>query len=687
MVFMAKFCHSCGAQLADDAQFCAACGAKQQAAETAPAAQESQPAAPVATAPAPKKGGKGGLIAGLFTIAAAIALVLIGVLYVWPNFLSRDARYDKYMEKAEALCAAENYAGALEQYSRAVKLDTGRADPYLGRGDAYAAQDELDDAIEDYKTAVALEPARADGYLKLADAYVAAGDTDAARAALQSGLDEVDDEASLSRRLAELSSPLAGLEAALGELADFAESSPTGQALDIPAVADVAAAMAKTGEAVNAARAASPMQALSVLGQALTAGQTSVAFDLSDGENSARLQADLCTDLAAGEASLTGSVAANGEMYDLTAYLSRETGAFRSGLIGEDWYGVTWATLLDDLSDSIFVRDGYLSQDDLDELRSQLAQAGGLGESLGALDFSGLDWKKYASVLFSAAPGVTSGTDETGRTYLTVSLDMADSVGIAADLLETAAADAALRELLASVCDMTGDADTAAELRADWASTLQDAADELRSAYVSGTIDLTICTRDGYVDSIRVSGAPSVDGETMTIDYTVSYAYDDGALSRIGLDATVRDDVQGMDSTVRIGYRVAPEGDRYASDIAFSVTDGVYGGTTAGVLSTVWDRRTGELSFSIESDGDVISTESFLPLTLTSGSDGAELRCDLSALMDMDAGLTLAAYPGESYVDRPKSFVSIRDWDEDTLDRFEEAVDQLAALFGGVAMY
>ena len=676
---MAKFCHNCGAALDDGAVFCACCGARQL---EAPAPQPEPAAQPSAPAPAPKKKGRGGLIAGLCAIAAVIALVLVGVLYVWPNFLSRDARYDKYMEQAATLCAAEDFAGAQEQYTRAIRLDTGRADPYLGRGDAYAAQDALDDAVEDYKTAVALEPARADGYLKLADAYAAAGQTDAALAALKEGLDAADETEALSRRLAELSSPLAGLETALGELADFAGRSPMGQALNIPAVADVAAAMEKTAEAMSAARAQSPMQALSVLGQALMAGQTSAALELSDGAESAHIQADLCTDLAAGEASLTGSIATNGEMYDLTAYLSRETGAFRSGLIGEDWYGVTWDTLLDDLSDSIFVRDGYLSQDDLDELRSQLAQAGGLGESLGALDFSGLDWKKYASVLFSAAPGVTSGTDETGRTYLTVSLDMADSVGIAADLLETAAADAALRELLASVCDMTGDAEAAAELRADWASTLQDAADELRSTYVSGTIDLTICTRDGYVDSIRVSGAPSVDGETMTIDYTVSYAYDDGALSRIGLDATVRDDVQGMDSTVRIGYRVAPEGDRYASDIAFSVTDGVYGGTTSGVLSTVWDRKTGELTFSVESDGEVISTESVLPLTLTGDGDGAELKCDLSALMGMDAELTLCAYPGKSFVERPKKFIGIADWDEDTLERFEQAAEQFEALLG-----
>ena len=677
---MAKFCHNCGAALDDGAVFCASCGARQLEAPAPQPAAAAQPSAP-APAPAPKKKGRGGLIAGLCAIAAVIALVLVGVLYVWPNFLSRDARYDKYMEQAAALCAAEDFAGAQEQYTRAIRLDTGRADPYLGRGDAYAAQDELDDAVEDYKTAVALEPARADGYLKLADAYAAAGQTDAALAALKEGLDAADETEALSRRLAELSSPLAGLEAALGELADFAGRSPMGQALNIPAVADVAAAMEKTAEAMSAARAQSPMQALSALGRSLVAGQTSAALELSDGQTTAHLQADLCTDLAAGEASLTGSVATNGEMYDLTAYLSRETGAFRSGLIGEDWYGVTWDTLLDDLSDSIFVRDGSLSQDDIDELRDQLAQAGGLGDALGALDFSGLDWKKYASVLFSAAPGVTSGTDETGRTYLTVSLDMADSVGIAADLLETAAADAALRELLASVFELTGDADEAAELRADWAGTLQDAADELRSAYVSGTVDLTVYTRDGYVDAIRVSGEPGVDGETVSIDYLISYEYADGALSRMDLEAALRG-AQGMDSVLRLSYRVAPEGDRYASDIAFSVTDGVYGGTTSGVLSTVWDRKTGELVLSVDADGEVISTESVLPLTLTGDGDGAELICDLSALMEMDAKLTLCAYPGKSFVERPKKFIGIADWDEDTLERFEQAAEQFEALLG-----
>lgn len=674
---MAKFCHNCGAALDDGAVFCASCGARQLEAPAPQQAPAAQPSAP-APAPAPKKKGRGGLIAGLCAIAAVIALVLVGVLYVWPNFLSRDARYDKYMEQAAALCAAEDFAGAQEQYTRAIRLDTGRADPYLGRGDAYAAQDALDDAVEDYKTAVALEPARADGYLKLADAYAAAGQTDEALAALKEGLDAADETEALSRRLAELSSPLAGLEAALGELADFAGRSPMGQALNIPAVADVAAAMEKTAEAMSAARAQSPMQALSALGRSLVAGQTSAALELSDGQTTAHLQADLCTDLAAGEASLTGSIATNGEMYDLTAYLSRETGAFRSGLIGEDWYGVTWATLLDDLSDSIFVRDGSLSQDDIDELRSQLAQAGTLGESLGALDFSGLDWKKYASVLFSAAPGVTSGTDETGRTYLTVSLDMADSVGIAADLLETAAADAALRELLASVCDMTGDAESAADMRAGWEEALYDAADELRTAAVSGTVDLTVYTRDGYVDAIRVSGEPGVDGETLSFDYLLSLEYEDGALSRLDAELSVDD---GRDkSSVRFGYRAAPENDRFASQITYTLMDGDIVSST--MLTTEWDRTTGELILTLDADGEVISTESLLPLTLTGDGDGAELKCDLSALMEVDAKLTLCAYPGKSFVERPKKFIGIADWDEDTLERFKQAAEQFEALLG-----
>ena len=90
------------------------------------------------------------------------------------------------------------------------------------------------------------------------------------------------------------------------------------------------------------------------------------------------------------------------------------------------------------------------------------------------------------------------------------------------------------------------------------------------------------------------------------------------------------------------------------------------------------------LEIFTNADGEVISTESILPLTLTGDGDGAELTCDLSALMEMDAELTLCAYPGKSFVERPKKFIGIADWDEDTLGRFEQAAEQFAALFGGM---
>jgi tetratricopeptide (TPR) repeat protein len=67
--------------------------------------------------------------------------------------------------QADALAAAGDDAGALQEYSRAINLDPGQAQAYLGRGYVYEKTGNYEKALEDYSAYLRLQPQNPQGYL------------------------------------------------------------------------------------------------------------------------------------------------------------------------------------------------------------------------------------------------------------------------------------------------------------------------------------------------------------------------------------------------------------------------------------------------------------------------------------------------------------------------------------------
>lgn len=673
---MAKYCHNCGTQLDDDAVFCAACGTRQ--AQPEPSVQVS--AAPVCAPDAPKKK-KTGLIAGVAALALAVALVLVGTLYLWPNFLSRDARYDRYMEKAASALSGEDYDAADAAYGKAIALGTGRAAPYLGRGDARLALCAYDGAAEDYRAAIALEPDEAAAYLKLADVCLAQEDEDAALNALREGLDATDGDCDISARIAELSSPFGDLSGLLGEVAEVVADSPMGKRFDFAAATSMAAAYANTAEAMRATLSASPASALGDLVSALVSGQVTLECALADGGESVGIRADVASDLPAGELSLTGALSLNGETADATVYLGTQYGAFQSDLIGADWYGVTWATLLDDLAASGLVETGAISDSDIGELRELFALLAQFGGELSALDLSGIDWKPYLNALLSVEPELVSGTDSTCREYLTIQFDDQDFVSALADCVALLGEDDAMRDLVIAVLEaLDADGNDVADIRAEWASGFDEIADALRALPVSGSYALTLYASDGYLDTVVVTSDVRTEDGQVTVTGTTDYEYAHGALTAMTTSIELVD-AYGDEMAVLLDYRAEDTDDVFSDVITLAYADAY--DTVAIALGSEWDRASGELTIAISADDGYDETSFALPLRLSQRGGSTELSVDLAALLGVEldtATLSLTAAPGAPKVESPKRYVNLNDWDADVLDAFAAAADRLDAI-------
>ncbi len=155
----------------------------------------------------PKKRGKKGLIIGVCTAVAAVA-VIAALFFAWiyPSYLSGSAKYEKAFNQAQTALSDKEYDDAVRYYTDALERaedKAARAACYVGRADAYMGLEEYDDAIDDYEAALKLDDGQKKVWTKLADAYLAADDLDGAIAALEDGIDATG-ASSLQTKLDEL---------------------------------------------------------------------------------------------------------------------------------------------------------------------------------------------------------------------------------------------------------------------------------------------------------------------------------------------------------------------------------------------------------------------------------------------------------------------------------------------------
>jgi tetratricopeptide (TPR) repeat protein len=101
-----------------------------------------------------------------------------------------------YMQRALVRTRQRNYEGAIEDYTRAIDLDSSLLPAYNNRGIAYAAILDYENAAADFDQVIALDPNYVRGYHNRSVLYGIEGDYEAAIALLEqalsiSGIDDV----------------------------------------------------------------------------------------------------------------------------------------------------------------------------------------------------------------------------------------------------------------------------------------------------------------------------------------------------------------------------------------------------------------------------------------------------------------------------------------------------------------
>ena len=82
----------------------------------------------------------------------------------------------KYINKGDRCYNNNKYIQAIENYTKAIEIDSNCVEAYIGRGNAYAAMGEYDKAIDDYSKAIQLDPNDADVYSNRGYVYNAMGE-------------------------------------------------------------------------------------------------------------------------------------------------------------------------------------------------------------------------------------------------------------------------------------------------------------------------------------------------------------------------------------------------------------------------------------------------------------------------------------------------------------------------------
>jgi len=100
----------------------------------------------------------------------ALSISLLGILLCFANTASAQSA-KKYFKTGEDFVEAENYKDAIDQFSKAIELESDYEDAYLERAKSKEKLGELENAAEDYKRLTAIEPKESEYYYNLGRLY------------------------------------------------------------------------------------------------------------------------------------------------------------------------------------------------------------------------------------------------------------------------------------------------------------------------------------------------------------------------------------------------------------------------------------------------------------------------------------------------------------------------------------
>jgi len=116
-----------------------------------------------------------------------IDLVIIClVLFVYVvNCYGAKGKAEEFYEQGKNFSSVENVDQAIDNYSKAIKINPNFAKAYNNRGIAYTLKKQYDLAIADFTKAIELDPKNGKAYHNRAIVYSYQGETDKARQDLQ----------------------------------------------------------------------------------------------------------------------------------------------------------------------------------------------------------------------------------------------------------------------------------------------------------------------------------------------------------------------------------------------------------------------------------------------------------------------------------------------------------------------
>ena len=107
----------------------------------------------------------------LLTANFVFGIVPLNILPTLSQPVFAQKNPEKLLEQGVKKLQQEDYLGALETFTEAIRLDSNNADIYYLRGITYSQVKSYQRAVEDYKQAIRLNPNFAEAYFKQGVAY------------------------------------------------------------------------------------------------------------------------------------------------------------------------------------------------------------------------------------------------------------------------------------------------------------------------------------------------------------------------------------------------------------------------------------------------------------------------------------------------------------------------------------
>lgn len=434
-------------------------------------------------------------------------------------------------------------------------------------------------------------------------------------------------------------------------------------------------ATAKTSSAIQDRIDKSPYKAVQILSKSILSGSVGCGVSYNDGYTQVDGQFNLNSDWKDRAWSLGASGSYNGQSMDAELFFSKDRAAVRSSLL-QNCYGVTFASLEDDLRASVLPDYLGLSDDDI-------RQAGQVAEQISkTLDF---DLTKlledctelYADFLKDLKLESESAKTEVGGKRLSCTavyaeLDEKDISGFVLDFFDMIMDDEDVRNMVISSMTAEGYY-TVTEAEQQYDQEMRNARQELERQMRSLDCDmeLTYYLSGNQLVKVEVTGEMTVDGTTANMEMYMDFGEDPEKDDWV-IDCVMTSDY-GDRITMNMVYSTDIDGSDYADSLEITMDQG-YGAETVGIY-TDWNRKTGDLAISLDDGYDYQTGYCNL---IVDGNTFTLTLDDLAEAMYLDGDFHLEITADQSARVEDPEYVNLDKWDQAVLEEFQSVASQIA---------